>query len=283
MFDTASVAHKQWAATGRTIQRAHAALKEQGSEGLKGILIISAHWESESDAIKSTFWLDLHLALGRVADGATSAAVNTTPSPLIYDFYNFPKHYYSQTFPHETLGQEGIAEVGQALDAAGVKWEGVKGRGLDHGAWVPLKVAFPSSNPPPAPLLQISLPRQSSTDQLERSLALGRALAPLLEQGFLILASGQPVHNLRDLGKACPYGGPFLARVGHWLRDSTGEASELEEVRRWPDYKRAVPEDDHFAPVVVALGAGTAFGDKAVVELEEDQGALGWGFYSWSS
>lgn len=220
--------------------------------------------------------------------------VNTAPSPLIYDFYNFPAHYYSQTFPHETLNQSGISEVGRALDVAGIKWEGVRGRGLDHGAWVPLKIAFPEAAPPPAPLLQISLPRPSSADQLERSLALGRALAPLREQGYLILASGQPVHNLRDLGKAFnsageldpslwPCGGPFLKRVGQWVRDSAGEVSELEQVRRWPDYKRAVPEDDHFAPVVVALGAGSAYDGKATVELEQDQGPLGWGFYNWSS
>jgi 4,5-DOPA dioxygenase extradiol len=175
-----------------------------------------------------------------------------------------------------------------------MRWKGVQGRGLDHGAWVPLKVAFPSSTPPPAPLLQISLPRPSSADQLERSIALGRALAPLREQGFLILASGQPVHNLRDLGKAfnsegkldrtkCPYGGPFLKRVGQWVRESAGDPTELDQLRCWPDYKRAVPEDNHFAPIAVALGAGSAFGGKAVVELEHDEGPIGWGFYSWNA
>lgn len=207
---------------------------------------------------------------------------------MIYDFYNFPKHYYEQTFPHQLLGKDGVAEVGRALDSAGVQWQGVQGRGLDHGAWVPGKIMFPESAPSPAPLLQLSLPHQSLTTQLEGSLALGRALAPLRDQGYAIVASGQVVHNLRDLFGRSPasspkgYGGPFLARTGEWVRATGGDGAELKQVRQWPAYKSAVPEDDHFAPLAVAIGAGTASGAKAAVDLEVDEGPLGWGFYSWS-
>lgn len=147
---------------------------------------------------------------------------------------------------------------------------------------------FPDS--PPAPLLQVSLPQSSPTTQLEQSLALGRALAPLRDQGYLVVASGQTVHNLRDFFMRSGassltsrnYGGPFLAKTNEWVQTGSGTVDEVKDVRAWKDFRKAVPEDDHFAPLVVAVGAGAVDGVKGKVEMDLDEGALGWGFYSWA-
>jgi len=124
----------------------------------KAILMISAHWE------------DAPLAIGA-----------TTTVPLIYDFYGFPEHYYQVTYP--TPGAPELADrVRKLLHTPGMPTQDFPERGLDHGAYVPLREMYPDAD---IPVLQISLP----TLDPRRLVDMGRKLAPLRDEGVLIMAA----------------------------------------------------------------------------------------------
>lgn len=119
----------------------------------KAVVVFSAHWQSSRDTIE----------------------VNTAEkTDLIYDFYGFPSFMYEEKFPN--VGSIHVAsKVIERLQAAGIKAKGVK-RGLDHGVWVPFKVAFPDSNALKVPVVQVSL---FKTEDPNQHIALGKALASL--------------------------------------------------------------------------------------------------------
>lgn len=194
------------------------------------ILVVSAHWEAAP------------LMLGA-----------TEPVPLVYDFGGFPQRFYEVTY--EAPGAPDLAErVRRVLpDTTHVERTS---RGLDHGAYVPLTVMYPDAD---VPVLQMSLP----TLEPEALLELGRRLAPLRDEGVLILGSGFTTHGL-----------PFLSRQ-HW-RDpqavapgwslefdawadealQRGDVEELAAFRdRAPGMPYAHPTIEHFAPMFVNLGA----------------------------
>ena len=127
----------------------------------RAILIVSAHWESAPLALS-----------------ATPAA-----TPLIYDFGGFAPKYYNMTYP--TPDASALASLVASVLPAGENLHQHRSRGLDHGAWVPLKVMYPDAD---IPVLQLSLP----TSDPARLLELGRRLQPLREQGVLIIGSGLP-------------------------------------------------------------------------------------------
>lgn len=131
----------------------------------RAILIVSAHWESAPLTI-----------------GATH------PVPLMYDFWGFPEHYYRVTYPAPGA-PELAARVRALTGAPGTPVHEDPARGLDHGAYVPLKEMYPEAD---IPVLQISMP----TLEPQRLLALGRRLAPLRDEGVLIVGSGFFTHNL---------------------------------------------------------------------------------------
>jgi len=134
----------------------------------RAILVISAHWEERP------------LAIGA-----------TRPVPLIYDFYGFPERFYRLQYPSPGA-PELAARVRGLLDGAGIRWIDEPERGLDHGTYVPLLCMYPTAD---IPVLQISLP---SMDPKELH-AVGRAIAPLRDEGVLIIGSGFLTHNLRAL------------------------------------------------------------------------------------
>ena len=135
----------------------------------RALLVISGHWE------------------------APRPTVNTAAHPtLLFDYYGFPEHTYRLTYP--VAGAPDLAaEVRRLLAAAGIATAADGARGLDHGVFIPLKVAFPDAD---IPVLQLSL--QQGLDPAAH-LAIGRALAPLRDQGVLIVGSGMSYHNLRLL------------------------------------------------------------------------------------
>ena len=130
----------------------------------KAILIISAHWEARPLTI-----------------GATATV------PLVYDFSGFPASFYAWKYP--APGAPALAERVRALLGA-QPIASAPTRGLDHGAWVPLVAMYPQHD---VPVLQVSLP----TEEPRALLAIGRALAPLRDEGALIVGSGFLTHNLR--------------------------------------------------------------------------------------
>jgi len=172
----------------------------------------------------------------------------------IHDFWGFPRELYALNYP-ATGCKEAGAELLARLQAAGIAALGDDQRGLDHGAWIPLQLMFPDADVPVIPLsIQTHLGPS-------HHLAIGRALAPLVAEGFLILASGNLTHSLRDFqlvsvqGKAVPgYVREFADWV--WQRLEAGDVAALLAYRASaPDAVRAHPSEEHLLPLYVALGA----------------------------
>ncbi|MGK5683197.1 dioxygenase family protein [Actinoplanes sp. URMC 104] len=197
----------------------------------RAVLVVSAHWESAPLAISAT-----------------------RPDELVYDFGGFDPLYY--TFRYDTPDSGELARQVTAMmpDAERVHEHGR--RGLDHGAWVPLKIMYPAAD---VPVLQLSLP----TEDPDRLLALGARLRPLREQGVLVVGSGHMTHGL-----------PFLTRemfthnrVPGWSAEfdawaaealDRGDVAELARFRSAaPGMPFSHPTVEHFTPLFVTLGAAT--------------------------
>ncbi|HSN93329.1 MAG TPA: class III extradiol ring-cleavage dioxygenase [Anaeromyxobacteraceae bacterium] len=196
----------------------------------RALAVVSAHW--------TTDW----------TVGITSAERHR----LIYDFGGFPEALYRLEYP-AAGAPEVAARAAELLDAAGFHPRLDSVRGLDHGTWIPLRLAWPAAD---VPVVQIALPEVPA----EALIRFGRALAPLRDEGVLLLASGGVVHNLG----AVRFGdqGP----VDHWARafdewiSGRLEARDQEALVRWrelgPHADLAAPSTEHFDPLLVAVGAG---------------------------
>lgn len=193
------------------------------------IAVISAHWE------------DAPLAIGA-----------TTTVPLYYDFYGFPQKYYGVTYP--APGAPDLARrVRALLRSSATPVHDVPDRGLDHGAYVPLVEMYPAAD---VPVLQISLP----TLDPQQLMAIGRRLAPLRDEGVLIIGSGFFTHNLRALSLDGGIPG-FSREFDEWGRETlaSGDVDSLIDFEHAsPAGRLAHPRTEHFAPLFVALGAGEA-------------------------
>lgn len=199
----------------------------------RAILMVSAHWE------------EAPLALGA-----------TETLPLVYDFWGFPEHYYGVTY--EAPGAPALAaSVRALLRAPGLPVQDVPDRGLDHGAYVPLVEMYPDAD---IPVLQVSLP----TLEPRRLMDVGRRLAPLRDEGVLIVGSGFFTHNLAALRQS---GVPsWSAEFDAWGREAlerTDVDALLDFTAKSPAGHLAHPRTEHFAPLFVTLGAADATGDLA--------------------
>lgn len=193
------------------------------------VLMVSAHWEAAPVTIGST-------------DPAT---------PLTYDFWGFPEHYYDVTYP-----APGAVDV--ATEVAGLLGgdDAVRhdpDRRLDHGAYVPLTVMYPQAD---VPVLQISLP----TLDPEELLTLGRRLRPLRDRGVLIIGSGFTTHGLPFLTDWTPAATPpgWSVEFDAWTQErlADGDVDALVDFRHAaPGMPYAHPTIEHFSPLFVALGA----------------------------
>ena len=192
----------------------------------RAILAVSAHWMTRSPA------------------------VSAAPHPeTIHDFYGFPDALYD--IHYEPPGAAALAAEVAAL-VPGIAVE--PRRGLDHGAWVPLRSMYPAAD---IPVVQLAvMPEHSPAEHF----ALGQRLAPLTDAGVLILASGSITHNLRDLVRDAPDDRalPYVIDFSHWMAGSLqrGDVPALLDYRRAaPGAVRAHPTDEHLLPLFVALGA----------------------------
>ena len=195
----------------------------------KAILIVSAHWESAPVMLS--------------ANGA----------PLVYDFGGFAPRYYQMTY--ETPDATALAQRVAAMMPASEPVHQHTSRGLDHGAWVPLKIMYPDGD---IPVLQMSLPTSDPTRLLE----LGKRLRPLRDEGVLIIGSGFLTHGL-----------PFLqefrieAPAPGWSKDfdawaaeamARGDVDALANYRaEAPGMPYSHPTVEHYTPLFVTLGAAT--------------------------
>jgi 4,5-DOPA dioxygenase extradiol len=191
----------------------------------RSILMISAHWEQSPCAL-----------------GATRAV------PLVYDFYGFPAKYYETKYPSPGA-PELATRVKELLGQRNISFLENPERGLDHGAYVPLVAMYPQAN---VPVLQISMPRLISDELFN----LGQALAPLADEGVLVFGSGFLTHNMRYAFRP---GTPAWAReFDAWVEDALlrMDIDALKNfMSRAPDAKMALPTWEHYAPLLVALGA----------------------------
>lgn len=193
----------------------------------RSVLMLSAHWEARP---------------------VTLAATRTVP--LVYDFYGFPEKYYRAQYP--APGAPELAERVRALLAPTQPVAADPDRGLDHGAYVPLVAMYPDAD---VPVLQASLPTMDPATLF----ALGGALAPLRDEGVLIVGSGFLTHNLRTFRFAPQATTPaWAAEFDAWAADALARCdvdAVLDYRRRAPGVREALPTHEHFVPVVVALGA----------------------------
>jgi 4,5-DOPA dioxygenase extradiol len=193
----------------------------------KAILMISAHWEEAPLTVSAT-----------------------TTVPLVYDFYGFPQHYYEVQYA--APGAPELAEqVRKLLRGPNTPVRQDEGRGLDHGAYVPLVEMFPDAD---VPVLQISMPTLDPNELM----VIGRKLAPLRDEGVLIIGSGFFTHNLRALSTSGQVTS-VMAEFDDWGRRAL-EAHDLDALldfrHKAPAWRLAHPRTEHFAPLFVTLGAG---------------------------
>lgn len=203
----------------------------------KAVIIFSAHWQGRQNGV----------------------LVNTAEiTDLIYDFYGFPDWYYQLKFPH--VGSRDLAQtVMSKLEQAGIGYTPVN-RGLDHGAWVPLRIAFdPEKNPLRVPVVQVSIFKNEDPEEHFR---LGQAVAKLRTEGVLMICSGMAVHNLRDMwfaaGESRPL--PYVGSFDNALKQAaTAEPDkrrrEMSALLKRGDARQAHPSFDHLLPCHVAAGA----------------------------
>jgi 4,5-DOPA dioxygenase extradiol len=197
----------------------------------RAVLIVSAHWEAAP------------LMLSAPAAG----------TPLVYDFGGFQPRYYTLTYRTPDASAF-AAEVASLMpDTAPAHQH--PSRGLDHGAWVPLKVMYPLAD---VPVLQLSIP----TADPGRLLALGARLRPLRESGVLVIGSGFLTHGLPFLTPAMitDNAAPgWSVDFDQWAAEALlrGDVETLADFRRAPGMPYAHPSADHFLPLFVTLGAAS--------------------------
>ncbi|WP_434516751.1 class III extradiol ring-cleavage dioxygenase [Dechloromonas sp. ARDL1] len=198
----------------------------------RAIIMVSAHWDTAVPTVGFAEKLE-----------------------TIHDFWGFPETLYTIRYP-ATGCPEASREVVTALEQAGLPVATDSKRGLDHGAWVPLRLMFPDAEVPVVPL---SVQSRGGPEQAYR---IGRALAPLAAKGFLIIGSGSITHNLRDFQAAWQNGGQtpaYVREFADWVAERVADDDApalLDYRRRAPGGMQAHPSEEHLLPFHVALGAG---------------------------
>lgn len=197
----------------------------------KSIVVVSPHWETQEPRVGSA-----------------------TDLKTIYDFGGFPDALYTLKYAaHSDL--QLAQRVAQCLQSTGYPAHIDTHRGLDHGAWVPLRMMYPAAN---IPVIPLSIKPYGGAAY---HYALGQALSPLSAEGFLIIGTGSITHNLRD-HMVCVHNGlptpDYVPRFANWIEDQI----KMNNINGLIDYRntsadasQAHPTEDHFMPFFAALGA----------------------------
>ncbi len=195
----------------------------------KAILVVSGHWEEDAFTV--------------------STAVQP---PMEYDYHGFPEHTYRISYP--APGSPALAaRVRELLSGAGIATNADARRGFDHGVFVPLHLMYPEAD---IPVVMLSM--KSNYDPAEH-LRLGQALAPLRDEGVLIVGSGLTYHNMRGFGR--DESTPVAEAFESWLNGAISEADArvrdamLLEWEKGPGARQAHPREDHLVPLMVVAGA----------------------------
>ena len=203
----------------------------QQLQGVKAVLVVSPHWQTRG------------------------VRVSTSPAPeTVHDFGGFPAPLYALHYPvagHPALA----AQVAELLAATGWPTSTDGQRGLDHGAWVPLRHLLPASN---VPVFQVSLPLGLNAGT---ALQLGEALAAVRALGVAVVTTGSMTHNLYEVDfQAGPdsVSAEYVTDFTRWVRQavSQNDTQKLVDYRQQaPHAQRAHPTEEHFLPLLVAMGA----------------------------
>jgi aromatic ring-opening dioxygenase catalytic subunit (LigB family) len=207
----------------------------------RAVLMVSAHWEEPV------------------------VTLMTSPRPpMLYDYYNFPASTYTLQWPAPGAPDR-VASVSALLGHAGFEVRSDPNRGFDHGTFVPMMLALPKAD---LPVLQLSLLQDMDP---ARHLAMGEALAPLRDEGVLLLGSGNSYHNMRGFGQASS-SAPSKA-FDDWLVEAVG--SDRETRRRklidWaaaPEARACHPREEHLLPLHVMAGAAGTDRGRATLRIE---------------
>jgi aromatic ring-opening dioxygenase catalytic subunit (LigB family) len=212
----------------KLMERALQDIPSQLPEPPKAVLVVSGHWEEDEFTVSSS------------------------PAPgMVYDYYGFPPETYHIRYAAPG-SPEVAARVQQLVAAAGWPVHADAERGFDHGTFSMMQPIYPDAR---MPVVQLSL--KASMDPAEH-LAVGRALAPLRDEGVLLIGSGQSYHNLRRWN---PQGSEPAAMFDAWLRKSllgTTPAERDAALVAWekaPAARAAHPREDHLIPLMVVAGA----------------------------
>ncbi|KAL3683142.1 hypothetical protein R1sor_001164 [Riccia sorocarpa] len=213
----------------------------------KAILAVSAHWDMSVPHVSSMAKQD-----------------------TIYDFGGFPRRLYS--IKYDCPGSPAIAQrVVDLLTAAGIEGARMDSRrGLDHGSWVPLLLMYPEKD---IPVLQLSITNRRDGAY---HYAMGQALAPLKEEGVVIMGLGNTTHNLREMYPS--HTGPpvgWALTFTNWVKDAlTSKRYDdvVHYLEKAPYARKAHPTPDHFLPLIVALGAA---GKNCNTEIIHDSWEVG--------
>ena len=221
---------------------------------IRAILVVSPHWQSAGVKVMSTL-----------------------QPQTVHDFGGFPAALYRLQYP--ASGAPDMAhEAARLLEAAGFAVSLDAQRGLDHGAWVPLSHLRPAAD---LPVFQVSMPASLDTSG---ALELGRALAPLREQGVLIVGSGSMTHNLYEFRQAGTREEPYAREFANWIKTAVlaDARSPLVHYRQEaPHAERAHPTEEHFLPLLVAMGATSPGEDVRLIDDSITHGVLSMDSYVW--
>jgi 4,5-DOPA dioxygenase extradiol len=204
----------------------------------QAILIVSAHWEERDLVI-----------------GATS------PQPLIYDFSGFPEALYQVQYPCPSA--PALANRVEELLAGVTKTQRAPARGYDHGVYVPLLCCYPEAD---IPVLQIAIPKVPPAELIH----IGQALAPLREEGVMIIGSGYITHNM---GAGFHSGPPraWASAFDSWIADAVLHKN-IEALANFetaaPGAKDSLPTDEHFLPLLMSFGASLPYDAPITFPIE---------------
>ena len=218
----------------------------------RAVLCISGHWEAPQ-----------------------FTAMAAAQPGMLYDYFGFPEHTYRIRYP--APGAPALAQrVTALLQAAGMAAALDHTRGYDHGTFAPLAVMYPQAD---VPVLQLSLVHGYDP---AAHLAAGRALAPLRDEGVLIVGSGLSFHNLRLRGPAATAPSAAFDAWLHETLETCTPAERTARLQQWaqaPSARTAHPQEDHLLPLMVALGA--AEHEAATTAYHEVMAWTGWTVSSW--
>lgn len=224
----------------------------------KAIVMVSAHWETP---------------------GAPAVSLASQPQ-TIHDFGGFPAALFAIEYP--APGAPDVAErVAGLLQEAGYAVQRSPDRGLDHGAWVPLRLLYPDAD---IPVLQLSIMRSATPAEHER---MGLALAALREEGILVIGSGSMTHNLYEFrGQGIDAPVPlWVSEFATWMQAklTDGQRDALRDYRRQaPHAVRNHPSEEHLLPLFVALGAAGENAGAQQLHASYEHGVLAMDVYAFS-